>query len=483
MGLENREAWRTSPADAVISRRRFCADAASVALFAAAGCMTRPPACGRNGGRWYKGNLHCHSYWSDGRAFPDQAIRSYRDAGYDFCAVTDHNRLGESRDFWRKVEPDEGGWPPLVCRRNFELYRKEFPWAESRESNGVTEVRLQTMSELIGRYSVPGRFLVMRGMEITRYGADVRHMHMNYVNLDGAVPGSEEEQLVQAVPDGLDSARSIRHARKQVAVLAKSLGNPPRICFLNHPHWRYYDVVAQDIIDNPEVRFFEVCNNGSDFAPVIPLPDDGLYNDRLWDAVNAVRSRAGEPLLYAVANDDCHFYPCTRTKKTCTFGESYTVVRAEELTPAALFAAMDRGDFYASCGVDLEDIWFDGRTLGVSVPAKKDVAHTVRFIVTKRGANLGVVQTVSIPRVSEGDLARRPPRTVPVYSPDVGATAKSVVGGKGERLVCEYSLAADDLYVRARIESDERAPYYAFGGKGAMHPKVAMAWTQPYAKA
>ena len=32
----------------------------------------------------------------------------------------------------------------------------------------------------------------------------------------------------------------------------------------------------------------------------------------------------------------------------------------------------------------------------------------------------------------------------------------------------------------ARIESDELAPYYAFGGKDAMHPKVAMAWTQPY---
>ena len=47
-------------------------------------------------------------------------------------------------------------------------------------------------------------------------------------------------------------------------------------------------------------------------------------------------------------------------------------------------------------------------------------------------------------------------------------------------MAAEYSLAADDLYVRARVESDERAPYYVLGGKGAMHPKVAMAWTQPY---
>ena len=41
--------------------------------------------------RWFKGNLHCHSYWSDGLAFPDQAVRDYREAGFDFCALTDHN--------------------------------------------------------------------------------------------------------------------------------------------------------------------------------------------------------------------------------------------------------------------------------------------------------------------------------------------------------------------------------------------------------
>jgi hypothetical protein len=71
---------------------------------------------------------------------------------------------------------------------------------------------------------------------------------------------------------------------------------------------------------------------------------------------------------------------------------------------------------------------------------------------------------------------------VPIYSPAVGATVKSASGKKGGRVAAEYNLAEDDLYVRARVESDERAPYYVLGGKGAMHPKVAMAWTQPYQK-
>ena len=461
-----------------MTRRDFCLAAAAASAHGALGERALS-----EGGkkRWYKGNMHCHTYWSDGRAFPDQTIRSYRDAGFDFCAVTDHNRMGENRDFWRKVEAKETGWPPTVCRRNFDIYMKEFPWAQSRERNGATEVRLQTLTELIERYAKPGEFLVMRGMEITRCGSASRHMHMNYINLDAPIPGIEKAWLIQQMPGDWSNSRITRHARDEVAALAASLGNPPHFCFLNHPHWRYYDVVAQDAIDNPDVRFFEVCNNGADFPPVGLLPDDGLYNDRLWDAVNAVRAKAGQPLLYAVANDDCHFYPCTKTEKACTFGECYSVVRAAALTPAALFEAMEKGDSYASCGVDLEDVQFDGKTLHVSVPAKKGVAYTIKFIVTKRSADTEIVQTVALPQKGAANkYDSRPARTVPIYSSAIGATVKSVSGKKGDRVAAEYSLATDDLYVRARVESDELAPYYAFGGKGFMHPKTSMAWTQPY---
>ena len=30
------------------------------------------------GKRWYRGNLHMHTYWSDGRAFPEQAVSIYK---------------------------------------------------------------------------------------------------------------------------------------------------------------------------------------------------------------------------------------------------------------------------------------------------------------------------------------------------------------------------------------------------------------------
>lgn len=432
---------------------------------------------------WFKGNLHYHSYWSDGRAFPDQAFRDYRDAGFDFCALTDHNRLEQGRDEWRKVESEEIGWPPTISRKNFDLYRAEFPDAEWRERDGATEVRLQTPNELIGRLGEPGRFLVMPGCEITRCDADYqRHMHMCYINLDRTLPGHEKDSLVQGMPRGWDSAYQIAEAHREVEALAAKLGNPPHLSFVCHPHWRYYDLVAQDFIDNPDVRFFEICNNGADFPPVGLLPVDGLYNDRLWDAVNAARAKAGVPLLYAVANDDSHFYPSTRTAHPMSFGEAFTMVHAEELTPSALFAAMGRGDCYASCGVILDDVRFDGRTLRVSVPTKKGVVFTVKFITTKRDADLGIVHTVTVSSIGQPDKGGRPARTIPVYSQEIGAMVKCVGGGKGEAVVAEYTLANDDLFVRARVESDEKAPYYAAGCTGSLHPKVAMAWTQPFCR-
>ena len=41
-------------------------------------------------GRFFKGNLHTHSNRSDGALEPEAVCAAYRDAGYDFLALTDH---------------------------------------------------------------------------------------------------------------------------------------------------------------------------------------------------------------------------------------------------------------------------------------------------------------------------------------------------------------------------------------------------------
>ena len=41
-------------------------------------------------GRFYRGNLHCHSTRSDGALSPEEVCRRYKAQGYDFISLTDH---------------------------------------------------------------------------------------------------------------------------------------------------------------------------------------------------------------------------------------------------------------------------------------------------------------------------------------------------------------------------------------------------------
>src|SRR5687767_4903986 len=43
--------------------------------------------------RWYKGNTHTHTLNSDGDSTPDEVVRWYREHGYQFLVLTDHNYL------------------------------------------------------------------------------------------------------------------------------------------------------------------------------------------------------------------------------------------------------------------------------------------------------------------------------------------------------------------------------------------------------
>lgn len=44
---------------------------------------------------WYKGNLHTHTTVSDGALSPKEVLRLYKENGYDFIAITDHDRLSK----------------------------------------------------------------------------------------------------------------------------------------------------------------------------------------------------------------------------------------------------------------------------------------------------------------------------------------------------------------------------------------------------
>src|SRR6185503_12379695 len=50
--------------------------------------------------RWYKGNTHTHSLWSDGDGAPEHIADWYKSHGYQILELSDHNILKDGEK-WR----------------------------------------------------------------------------------------------------------------------------------------------------------------------------------------------------------------------------------------------------------------------------------------------------------------------------------------------------------------------------------------------
>ena len=83
-------------------------------------------------GTWKKGALHTHTLWSDGRSLPETVIKTYRDRGFDFVCLSDHNVFPERENFYLPVAPEEGPWPPMASRAEL-LRAQEIGRASCRE--------------------------------------------------------------------------------------------------------------------------------------------------------------------------------------------------------------------------------------------------------------------------------------------------------------------------------------------------------------
>jgi len=111
--------------------------------------------------RWWRGNLHTHTLWSDGDDFPEMAAEWYRDNGYQFLALSDHNVLSQGQK-WMPVKE--------VASRSkadaFGRYLRRFgpEWVETRgsEAEGTLTVRLKPFDEYRALVEERGRFLMVQ---------------------------------------------------------------------------------------------------------------------------------------------------------------------------------------------------------------------------------------------------------------------------------------------------------------------------------
>jgi hypothetical protein len=317
---------------------------------------------------WYKGNLHTHSYWSDGDEFPERIMEWYKANAYNFVGLSDHNVLAEGEK-WKKITKSK-----LYQDALNDYLAKYGEMVNYKYDSGRYTVRLKTLAEYRPLFE-DRNFLLIKSEEITsRLGE--KHIHVNATNIQrmiGAQTGSTVAEVMQKAVDG------VLAQRKETGI--------PMFPHINHPNF-YYSITVDDMIALKGERFFEVYNG----HPLVNNYGDSARPgmEEMWDRINIAYKKRGQPLMFGLATDDSHNYHQFGASFS-NAGRGWVMVRANALTAEALITALEVGDFYSSTGIVLEDISFVNGVLDVKVKAESGVAYTIEFIGVQKGKTKSAV--------------------------------------------------------------------------------------------
>ena len=255
--------------------------------------------------RWFKGNTHTHTLNSDGDSTPDDVVRWYREHGYQFLVLTDHNFL-------------------------------------------------TSVDGLNALHGADQRFLLIKGEEVTDRFGD-KPLHLNGLDLAHTVPPQGGQSVVDVLQRNVDAIR-------------KERGIP----HINHPNFRWA-ITADELRQVRNTRLFEIYNGHPQVNNVGGGGVPGL--EEVWDAVLS----AGQ-LMYGIAVDDAHVFKDPGNPNVAGPGRGWIVVRAPRLDAVSLIGALERGDFYASTGVVLDDVRTDPKAVTVKVKPDSWSKYRIQFI-------------------------------------------------------------------------------------------------------
>jgi hypothetical protein len=138
------------------------------------------------------------------------------------------------------------------------------------------------------------------------------------------------------------------------------------IAQVNHPNF-LWSIGVEDMAQLRDGTLFELWNGHPLINNLGGVDDSGheaLSTEALWDALLSRGKR-----LWAVASDDSHDYQDVSNPDSPGPGHGWVMVRADRLTPDALVSSLQRGDFYASTGVSLENYSAGEREIAIDILA------------------------------------------------------------------------------------------------------------------
>lgn len=386
---------------------------------------------------WKKGNLHTHSFWSDGDDFPEVIASWYRENGYDFLAISDHNTIAEGEK-WLHISKTH------IRYQTFQNYLDAFSddWVEFQDYGDTISVRLKTYPQYLSRFQMHTDFLLIRAEEVTDRFED-RPIHVNATNVMEYIRPRGGSSALQVMQNNIDAILDQR----------TRLGRPV-MPHINHPNFGWA-LNAEELAELRGEKFFEVYNG----HPAVNNEGDSTHigMEKMWDVINTIRLEEGKEMMYGIATDDAHHYQEQAISKA-NAGRGWVVVKASELTAESLIGAMESGAFYASSGVELVDVSFDGAQYSISVRAETGVSYVIEFIGTLKEHD---------PLPEPENDANGEPGSMR-YSDDIGRVLQRF---KGSEAV--YTMSGRELFVRARITSSRKKSNPNFDAE------TERAWTQP----
>ncbi|HEX6125538.1 MAG TPA: CehA/McbA family metallohydrolase [Pyrinomonadaceae bacterium] len=254
---------------------------------------------------WFKGNTHTHTTNSDGDSPPAEVVTWYKNNGYDFLVITDHEH--------------------------------------------ITDV-----APLNTQFADGGKFLVIQGQEVTdRF--DKKPYHVNGLGLSRVVMPQRGTGVVANLQKNIDAVR-------EAGGLAQ----------VNHPNFGWA-ITAGDLMQVKGASLVEIYSG----HPLVNMSGGGGVPsvEEMWDAV-----LTNGRVFYGVAVDDSHSLKRMGDRTAATPGHGWVVVRAEELTSSAILSALEKGEFYASTGVELDDYAVTSNAITISIKEKRGSKYRTQFI-------------------------------------------------------------------------------------------------------
>ncbi|MBR4419803.1 MAG: PHP domain-containing protein [Clostridia bacterium] len=267
-------------------------------------------------GNFYKANLHCHTNCSDGKLSPEEVKNLYKENGYSIIAFTDHDVLLSHTDL-----NDEN----FLALNGYEIEVNEEgdkPWPKKKTCHMcLIALKPDNLKQVC--------------------------YHREWYLFGNAPKFRDQLQFDENLPD------FVRHYTPEcINEIMKTAKENGFFVTYNHPTWSLEDY--SNYINYTEMNAMEIIN-GSCLAAGY-----NEYNERVYsDFLNTGKR------LFCIATDDNHnFHPFNSRNNDSCIG--FTVIKAPSLNYCDITNALVNGDFYASEGPEIKELWYEDGKINIT---------------------------------------------------------------------------------------------------------------------